>query len=124
MVEIDEKALEAAKRAYDACFPDAVGITHDGMETAIRAYLSALGTASTPVVHIPEIAAMAGLKPVPVNPTREMWAAMGDAAVNLGHVHHDKLTEAAWRAGVAAAPSPPTTDGARCDPAAHGGGQA
>jgi len=37
---LDEKGLEAARKAYDDCF-DAVYITHDGMNAAIRAYLAA-----------------------------------------------------------------------------------
>ena len=38
---LDEKGLDAAREAYEAAFPDAWGgITYDGMEAAIRAYLS------------------------------------------------------------------------------------
>lgn len=43
-------------------------------------------------------------------PTREMWAAAGDAVVRLqvdGHHHHDKYSEAVYRAMWAAAPQPP-----------------
>jgi hypothetical protein len=47
-----------------------------------------------------------GWKPVPIEPTREMWAAMGTAAVKAGPVHHDVLVGAVWVAGVAAAKGP------------------
>lgn len=44
-------------------------------------------------------------KVMPKEPTREMWAAGGDAIVNLGHVHHDQIIGAAWSAMYAAAPA-------------------
>lgn len=47
---------------------------------------------------------------MPAEPTREMWAAAGDAVVRLqvdGHHHHDKYSEAVYRAMWAAAPQPP-----------------
>jgi hypothetical protein len=47
---------------------------------------------------------------VPREPTREMWAASGDALVKLvgaGILHHDKLSEAAWTAMLAASPPIP-----------------
>lgn len=48
---------------------------------------------------------------VPVEPTREMWAAAGTAVCNLqrrGVGHHDAISEAVWAAMIAAA-SPPAT---------------
>ena len=55
-----------------------------------------------------------GWQLVPVEPTRQMWAAAGDAIValqvrNIGY--HDALSEAAWNAMLAAAPSKPPTAG-------------
>jgi hypothetical protein len=44
---------------------------------------------------------------VPIEPTREMWAAMGDAVVGYKQRHHDKVTEEIWSAGLKAAPPPP-----------------
>lgn len=43
-------------------------------------------------------------KLVPVNPTREMWAAAGDAVVALNSQHHDAISEAVYKAMLAAAP--------------------
>lgn len=48
-----------------------------------------------------------GYKLVPVEPTREMWAAMGDAICDLQRRYignHDKISEAVWAAGVSASP--------------------
>lgn len=46
-------------------------------------------------------------KAVPVEPTRIMWAAMGDAAVRAQGYHHDVVCEGVYRAGIAAAPEKP-----------------
>lgn len=43
-------------------------------------------------------------KLVPVKPTREMWAAAGDAVVALKSQHHDAISEAVYKAMLAAAP--------------------
>lgn len=48
---------------------------------------------------------------VPIEPTREMWAAAGDAVVRTGHVHHDVIAGAVWRAMLSAAPSASRNDG-------------
>lgn len=45
----------------------------------------------------------AGYAVVPKEPTREMWAASGDAIVKLGHVHHDAISVACYRAMLSAA---------------------
>jgi len=42
---------------------------------------------------------------VPVEPTREMWAAMANAVIGKTSVHHDVVVEAVYRAMVASAPS-------------------
>lgn len=42
---------------------------------------------------------------VPVEPTREMWAAGGTAACQAANQHHDKVVEGVWSAMVAAAPA-------------------
>ena len=42
---------------------------------------------------------------VPIEPTREMWAAMANAVVGKTSVHHDVVVEAVYRAMVASAPS-------------------
>lgn len=47
----------------------------------------------------------AGFAIVPADPTREMWAAGGDAVVTVGHVHHDRIVEAVWTDMLAAAPA-------------------
>ena len=41
---------------------------------------------------------------VPIEPTRVMWSAGGDAVVQFSplSVHHDKITEAVWTAMLAA----------------------
>lgn len=43
-------------------------------------------------------------KLVPINPTREMWAAAGDAVVALKSQHHDAISEAVYKAMLTAAP--------------------
>lgn len=43
-------------------------------------------------------------KLVPVKPTREMWAAAGDAVVALNSQHHDAISSAVYKAMLAAAP--------------------
>lgn len=43
-------------------------------------------------------------KLVPVKPTREMWAAAGNAVVALNSQHHDAISEAVYKAMLAAAP--------------------
>ena len=48
---------------------------------------------------------------VPVEPTREMWAAGGTAACQTANQHHDKVVEAVWSAMLAAAPAPATAGG-------------
>lgn len=55
----------------------------------------------------PPAAAGEETKTVPVEPTREMWAAMGDAALRLGPVSHDAISEAVWKAALKAAPPSP-----------------
>lgn len=47
----------------------------------------------------------AGMCVVPQGPTREMWAAGGNAVVSRRDVHHDVIVAAVWRAMVAAAGS-------------------
>jgi hypothetical protein len=44
---------------------------------------------------------------VPREPTREMWAAMGDALVGYRQRHHDAVAAALWNAVLAAAPPAP-----------------
>lgn len=41
---------------------------------------------------------------VPVEPTRPMWAAMGDALVGYRQRHHDKVAGDLWQAVLRAAP--------------------
>jgi hypothetical protein len=44
---------------------------------------------------------------VPAEPSREMWAAMGDAVVKFDGdsvVHHDVVSTAVWEAAIEAAP--------------------
>jgi hypothetical protein len=70
-----------------------------GFEEGIQAYKDALHAA--------------GFAVVPVEPTREMWAASGNALVN-GRVklkaHHDYLSETVWTAMIAAANPDSTPD--------------
>ena len=47
---------------------------------------------------------MSKYKLVPIEPTREMWAAAGDAVVALNGQHHDSISEAVYKAMLAAAP--------------------
>lgn len=50
---------------------------------------------------------------LPAEPTREMWAASGDAINKFGHRlkrHHDCYSTAVWEAMKAAAPSPMVDD--------------
>lgn len=47
---------------------------------------------------------MSTYKLVPLKPTREMWAAAGDAVVALNSQHHDAISEAVYKAMLAAAP--------------------
>ena len=58
----------------------------------------------------PAQATTEGWKLVPVEPTREMWAAAGDCVTTLqwtGIGHHDKISSAVYRAMLAAAPVAP-----------------
>lgn len=48
---------------------------------------------------------------VPVEPTREMWAAGGTAACQAANQHHDKVVEGVWSAMLAAAPAPSSLAG-------------
>lgn len=43
-------------------------------------------------------------KLVPIEPTREMWAAAGDAVVALNSQHHDAISGAVYNAMLVAAP--------------------
>jgi hypothetical protein len=47
---------------------------------------------------------MTKYKLVPVEPTREMWSAAGDAVVALKSQHHDAISEAVYKAMLATAP--------------------
>jgi hypothetical protein len=47
---------------------------------------------------------------VPREPTREMWAAMGNALVGHRQRHHDKVAEDLWNGALAAAGNPPPQD--------------
>lgn len=48
-----------------------------------------------------------GWKPVPIEPTREMWAAGGNAVCeNALNIHHDKLVRKCWDAMLTASPAP------------------
>jgi len=42
---------------------------------------------------------------VPIEPTREMWAAMANAVIGKTSVHHDVVVEAVYRAMVTSAPA-------------------
>ena len=48
---------------------------------------------------------MTKYKLVPIEPTREMWAAAGDAVVALNSKHHDAISEAVYNAMLNAAPT-------------------
>ena len=48
---------------------------------------------------------MSKYKLVPIEPTREMWAAAGDAVVALNSQHHDAISEAVYKAMLASAPA-------------------
>src|SRR5699024_214981 len=48
---------------------------------------------------------MGNYKLVPLDPTREMWAAAGDAVVALTSQHHDAIREAVYKAMLDAAPN-------------------
>jgi hypothetical protein len=50
-----------------------------------------------------------GWKLVPVEPTREMWAAMADSLYGYKNRHHDKVAGDLYRAMLAAAPTPTAT---------------
>ena len=52
-----------------------------------------------------------GWRLVPVEPTREMWAAAGNAVVGDVTIHHDIIVERCWTAMLQAAPSPPSGGG-------------
>ena len=58
-------------------------------------------------VEILDTLEAAGLCVVPREPTRAMWVAGGDAVVGKTNVHHDTVTDAAWRAMVSASPAAP-----------------
>jgi hypothetical protein len=47
-----------------------------------------------------------GWRTVPNQPTREMWAAMGDALFGYKQRHHDKVAADVWNAALAASPPP------------------
>lgn len=55
----------------------------------------------------PSIIIAAGYAVVPIEPTREMWAAMADTLYGYKNRHHDKVAGDLYRAMLAAAPSPP-----------------
>ncbi|MGI4811921.1 MAG: hypothetical protein ACRYGG_01060 [Janthinobacterium lividum] len=46
-----------------------------------------------------------GLCIVPREPTREMWAAGGDAVVGYKQRHHDKVVEGVWSAMLSTSPA-------------------
>lgn len=63
----------------------------------------------------------AGWQLVPVEPTREMWAAAGDCVTTLqwqGIGHHDKISGAVYRAMLAATPAAPVAQEPATWPAA------
>lgn len=104
---IDEKAraiaLAAAFKAWDGSIvtpEQAVERIQPSwahmIEAAITAYLA----------NVP--ATKEGWVMVPVEPTREMWAAMGNAIVGYKQRHHDKVAEQIWTAALAAAPPSPS----------------
>ena len=56
-----------------------------------------------------QVAVPQGWKPMPTEPTKAMWKAAGDAVVTLQQtstLHHDKISDAMYRAMLAAAPQP------------------
>lgn len=56
---------------------------------------------------------------VPVEPTREMWAAGGTAACKHAFQHHDAIIAAVWPAMLAAAPAPSSLAGGALERAAR-----
>lgn len=57
-----------------------------------------------------QVAVPQGWKPIPTEPTKAMWKAAGDAVValqNTSTMHHDKISDAVYRAMLAASPQPP-----------------
>ena len=52
-------------------------------------------------------AAVTGWKLVPIEPTREMWAAMADTLYGYKNRHHDKVVGDLWKAMLSALPASP-----------------
>lgn len=92
-MDLDDKAWEAAKEAYDACFPDAVGVTFDGLRKGIEAYLSSHSSGGVPE----------GWAVVPREPTREMIV----AAYNRDRDGTTTLYNKIWKAMLSASPPAP-----------------
>lgn len=81
--------------------------TADELEEDALAIERLTAPSATPV-------APSGWRMVPVEPTREMWAAAGTAVVRLqqrGGGHHDKFSEDVWAAMLTAAPPRPVIQG-------------
>ena len=65
-----------------------------------------------------QVAVPQGWKPMPTEPTKAMWKAAGDAVVTLQQtstLHHDKISDAVYRAMLAATPKPPQADALAAD---------
>lgn len=63
------------------------------------------GTVLEQMARVVHMIGEAGYAIVPKEPTREMWAAGGDAVVNHPSMHHDRIIGDVWPAMIAAAQS-------------------
>jgi hypothetical protein len=80
--------------------PDLIGVLTqiDNAITIARDYKARLSGGLAPTPAVPE-----GYVLIPREPTREMWAACGDAVVGNTSVHHDVVVRLMYRAIVALA---------------------
>ena len=112
------EAIQAAKlAAIHAVLPDNYQWGSDAMEQFTFGKERAADAIAALTLPMPATPPTQAWKLVPVEPTREMWAAAGDAVQNNPdmrgriNVHHDIVSETVYRAMLAAAPAAPAADG-------------
>ena len=100
-----EAMREALERLIAAC--DERGLEGQALEHARAALLPQSAEPSPDQFAGAGKAMPEGWMMVPREPTREMWAAGGDAVVGYKQRHHDKVVEQIWSVMLAASPQVP-----------------
>ena len=103
MTTPEAMSAEGLLREVSALFGKAAWL-FDGLDDEMAKANERMAVKIDAFLSRPTPATGEGWRVVPVEPTRAMWAAMGDALVGYKQRHHDRVASQLWNAVLAVAP--------------------